>query len=61
MEITHTSSEHPGQIYIRTLNWLLCAGSLMLIFTFGSSSKLAAAYGLAVSGVMLTRLLCFGR
>ena len=53
MEITHTSSEHPGQIYMRTLNWLLCAGSLMLIFTFGSSSKLAAAYGLAVSGVML--------
>lgn len=53
MEITHTSSEHPGQIYIRTLNWLLCAGCLVLIFTFGSSSKLAAAYGLAVSAVML--------
>jgi KUP system potassium uptake protein len=53
MEIIHTSSEHPGQIYIRTLNWLLCAGCLVLIFTFGSSSKLAAAYGLAVSAVML--------
>jgi KUP system potassium uptake protein len=53
MEILHTSSEHPGQIYMRTLNWLLCAGCLVLIFTFGSSSKLAAAYGLAVSAVML--------
>jgi KUP system potassium uptake protein len=54
MEITHTSTEHVGQIYIRTLNWLLCAGCLVLIFTFQSSSNLAAAYGLAVSGVMLS-------
>jgi KUP system potassium uptake protein len=54
MEITHTSTEHAGQIYIRTLNWLLCAGCLVLIFTFQSSSNLAAAYGLAVSGVMLS-------
>jgi KUP system potassium uptake protein len=53
MEITHTSIEHEGQIYIRTLNWLLCAGCLVLIFTFQSSSSLAAAYGLAVSAVML--------
>ena len=54
MEITHTSTEHAGQIYIRTLNWLLCAGCLVLIFTFQSSSHLASAYGLAVSGVMLS-------
>jgi KUP system potassium uptake protein len=54
LEITHTSTEHEGQIYIRTLNWLLCAGCLVLIFTFQSSSSLAAAYGLAVSGVMLS-------
>jgi KUP system potassium uptake protein len=53
MAITHTSREHEGQIYIRTLNWLLCAGCLVLIFAFRSSSNLAAAYGLAVSGVML--------
>ena len=54
MDITHTSTEHVGQIYIRTLNWLLCAGCLVLIFTFQSSSHLASAYGLAVSGVMLS-------
>jgi KUP system potassium uptake protein len=53
MAITHTSTEHEGQIYIRTLNWLLCAGCLVLILAFRSSSNLAAAYGLAVSGVML--------
>ena len=54
MEITHTSTEHVGQIYIRTLNWLLCAGCVVLIFAFQSSSRLASAYGLAVSGVMLS-------
>jgi KUP system potassium uptake protein len=54
MDITHTSTEHAGQIYMRSLTWLLCAGCLMLIFTFQSSSHLAAAYGLAVSGVMLS-------
>ena len=54
MAITHTSEEHEGQIYIRTLTWLLCAGCLVFIFTFRSSSSLAAAYGLAVSGVMLS-------
>ena len=54
MEITHTSTEHVGQIYIRALNWLLCAGCLVLIFAFQSSSRLASAYGLAVSGVMLS-------
>jgi KUP system potassium uptake protein len=54
MEITHTSTAHEGQVYIRTLNWLLCAGCLVLIFAFQASSHLAAAYGLAVSGVMLS-------
>ena len=54
MAITHTSEEHEGQIYIPTLTWLLCAGCLVLIFAFRSSSSLAAAYGLAVSGVMLS-------
>jgi KUP system potassium uptake protein len=54
MAITHTSTEHEGQIYIRTFNWLLCAGCLVLILTFRSSSHLASAYGLAVSGVMLS-------
>ena len=44
MEITHTSTEHAGQIYIRTLNWLLCAGCLVLIFTL--SVQLAPGRGL---------------
>jgi KUP system potassium uptake protein len=35
------------------INWSLCAGCILLVVAFGSSSALAAAYGLAVSGVML--------
>jgi KUP system potassium uptake protein len=54
MAITHTSTEHAGQIYMPSLNWLLCAGCVVLILTFQSSSHLASAYGLAVSGVMLS-------
>jgi KUP system potassium uptake protein len=54
MAITHTSTEHVGQIYMPALNWLLCAGCVVLILTFQSSSHLAAAYGFAVSGVMLS-------
>lgn len=54
MDITHTSTEHAGQIYMRALNWLLCAGCVVLIVSFQSSSRLASAYGLAVSGVMLS-------
>src|SRR5262249_56109288 len=37
MEITHTSTEHAGQIYMRSLNWLLCVGCLMFIFSLSSS------------------------
>ena len=54
MAITHTSTEHAGQIYMPSLNWLLCAGCVVLILTFQSSSHLASAYGFAVSGVMLS-------
>ncbi len=44
---------HEGQIYIPFVNWALFAGCVALVFTFRSSDALAAAYGLAVSGVMV--------
>ncbi len=53
LRITHTSSTHEGQVYIGTINWTLCICSVLLVILFGSSSNLAAAYGFAVSGVML--------
>ncbi len=53
MEIRFTSSSHAGQIYMPQVNWLLLAGVLMLVLLFGSSSKLASAYGIAVTGTMV--------
>jgi KUP system potassium uptake protein len=52
MTILHTSATEAGQIYIPRVNWLLMAGVLLLVFVFGSSSNLAAAYGISVTGAM---------
>jgi KUP system potassium uptake protein len=52
-DLLHTHQAHAGQVYVPFINWSLCAGCVLLVVTFGSSSALAAAYGLAVSGVML--------
>jgi KUP system potassium uptake protein len=49
----HTHHAHAGQIYIPFVNWALYAGCVALVISFGSSSALGAAYGLAVSGVMV--------
>lgn len=54
LNIIHTSHRHKGQIYIPAVNWMLLIGCLTLIFIFRSSGNLADAYGLAVSGVMIS-------
>ena len=60
LRITHTSAEQHGQIYFGVLNWLMFIGTVGLILSFGSSSNLAAAYGIAVSGSMIiTTLLMY--
>ena len=60
MEIQHTSGEQIGQIYLPGINWTLCAGVVALVLGFGSSSSLAAAYGIAVTGTMaITTMLAF--
>jgi len=51
--ITHTSETERGQIYIGRLNWVMLAIVSLLVLAFGSSSNLAAAYGVAVSGTMV--------
>lgn len=53
LKILHTHALHEGQIYLPFVNWALYFGCVILVVAFGSSSGLAAAYGLAVSGVML--------
>jgi KUP system potassium uptake protein len=50
--IKHTSGEAEGQIYVPEINWLLAAACLALVGWAQSSSKLAAAYGIAVTGTM---------
>ena len=60
MEIQHTSREVIGQIYLPGINWTLCVGVMALVLGFGSSSNLAAAYGIAVTGTMaITTVLAF--
>ncbi len=52
VEVLHTSRHIQGQIYVPIVNWLLALSCLTLVNVFRESSKLAAAYGLAVSGCM---------
>src|SRR5688572_15870392 len=53
MTIVHASAREMGQIYIPSVNWLLCAIVIGAVIGFGSSSRLAGAYGVAVTGTML--------
>jgi KUP system potassium uptake protein len=52
LTVKHTSATTEGQIYIPEMNYLLMFGCVALVLQFGSSSGLAAAYGIAVTGTM---------
>jgi KUP system potassium uptake protein len=53
LQITQTSEQGYGQIYVGAVNWLLMIVTLGLTIGFGKSDNLAAAYGIAVSATML--------
>jgi KUP system potassium uptake protein len=53
LEIRHTSEALYGQIYMPRINWFLLVGVLLLVALFRSSSALASAYGIAVTGTMV--------
>ncbi|HUD89264.1 MAG TPA: KUP/HAK/KT family potassium transporter, partial [Xanthobacteraceae bacterium] len=59
--IVTTSSDEEGQIYVPAANWLLMTGTLLTVIMFRTSDNLAAAYGIAVSGTMLTTTLLLYR
>ncbi len=60
LEIRHTSEETFGQIYMPRINMLLLVGVLALVLQFRSSSALASAYGIAVTGTMVvTTIMAF--
>jgi len=59
-QIIQTSAREIGQIYIPGINWLLLIAIVAAVIGFGSSTSLASAYGLAVSGtMMITTLITF--
>lgn len=60
MTIRHTSARAMGQIYVPAVNWILLVIVIAVVIGFGSSSRLASAYGVSVMGTMLvTTFLAF--
>ncbi len=58
--VLHTSAQQEGQIYVPFVNWVLMFATLGLVCGFGSSSRLAAAYGIAVTlSMLITTLLAY--
>ena len=53
MNIQHTSDSEIGQIYVPAVNWMLMFSVFVLVIGFESSSNLASAYGIAVTGTMM--------
>lgn len=53
MQIVQTSETHRGQVYVPAVNWLLLVSCVGLVLAFGSSTRLAAAYGVAVTLTMV--------
>ncbi|MFQ5747016.1 MAG: potassium transporter Kup [Gemmatimonadota bacterium] len=59
LRVAHTSSKEIGQVYIPGVNWALMVACIGLVVGFGSSSRLAAAYGVAVTTDMVFTTILF--
>jgi KUP system potassium uptake protein len=59
LTIRHTSAEEIGQVYAPAINWALLAAVVALVVGFGSSTRLASAYGIAVTGTITVDTLLF--
>ncbi|HEV7564126.1 MAG TPA: potassium transporter Kup [Solirubrobacterales bacterium] len=59
LNIRHTSAREIGQVYVPAVNWFLLAAVIALVVGFGSSTKLASAYGIAVTGTITADTLLF--
>ena len=60
LHVVHTSHKAQGQIYLPLVNWTLLAAVVLLILTFGTSTNLASAYGIAVTGTMFITTIMLG-
>ncbi len=59
VDIKHTSAETIGQVYLPAVNWTLFVLVVVVVLSFGSSSQLATAYGIAVTGTLLIDSILF--
>ena len=59
LDIRHTSASQIGQIYVAPVNWMLMVSTIALVAGFQTSSKLAAAYGVAVTSTMIITTVLF--
>ncbi|MES2525538.1 MAG: potassium transporter Kup [Bdellovibrionota bacterium] len=59
MTISHTSAHEQGQVYVKTVNFILMIACITLVLMFRSSSNLAAAYGIAVTTTMVITTMLF--
>jgi KUP system potassium uptake protein len=59
LKITHTNPDQMGQIYLPLVNAALAICTIWIVLAFGSSDRLAAAYGVAVTGTMLVTSIAF--
>jgi KUP system potassium uptake protein len=59
LTIRHTSSREIGQVYVPAVNWTLLVAVVGLVLGFGSSARLASAYGIAVTGTITVDTLLF--
>ncbi len=59
LKIVHTSALKEGQIYVPIINWILMVATIGLVIGFKSSTKLAGAYGVAVTSTMLVTTILF--
>ena len=59
LKINYTNAQHSGQIFVPFVNRLLAIGAILTVIYFGSSDRLASAYGIAVTGTMAITTLAF--
>lgn len=61
LKVTHTNPDQAGQIYLPLVNTVLALCTIWVVLAFRSSDRLAAAYGVAVTGTMVVTSLAFYR
>ena len=61
LQVRHTNPDQAGQIFLPLVNRVLAVTTIAIVLIFGSSARLATAYGVAVTGTMVVTTLAFYR